>query len=77
MQKLILEVETNNNLKENDIIVYNIKKKCWEVINKNVFLNETNLKLKNIFKKISDLEEKINNTNENIGYISNVIKERI
>ena len=50
MGNVILKVQENFNPKDNDILVYNNKKGCWELVTKVAYLNGVNSQIKYLIK---------------------------
>lgn len=79
MANILLNVKESNFPKHDDIIVYNEKTKCWEVVCKDQFLKSFKLeidKLRNEVEKISkENQELVKDTKEKISEMRNEIKE--
>ena len=85
--KVILDVVDTFSPKENDIIVYDSKLKCWRTINKSVYESNIGVELskiredidtreKNLKEIISELDKKIELAKESIRDLVEVIEEK-
>ena len=81
INNLVIKVDGNLEQLDNSILVYNSKKKVWEVQRKEAFLTEINHKIKvleeNFNKKLQKSDNKITKNQENIGKIANLMKKGI
>ena len=77
MGNVILKVQENFNPKDNDILVYNNKKGCWELVTKVAYLNGVNSQIKYLIKEIETMKNEIIDVKDDISKIAKMIKERL
>lgn len=70
MNKLVLDVKIDRDLKENDIIVY---KNGWTIVSKKDFLASELVKLKD---QNVELEKKIEKLEVNLKKLATIVKEK-
>lgn len=75
MAKLVLDVQLRNHLKESDLIVYDEKKECWQVIPKALFLNGIKKEFKELKKQVEDLQAKYDEVLNNVQTMARIMRE--
>ena len=77
MASVVLNIQTRGILQENDLIVYDKKKKFWKVVQKGVFLEEIRKEIEDLSKKIDEFNEKVNKNEENIQTMAKILRGEI
>ena len=71
---LLIKVDGNLNPENNNIIIYNSIKKCWETQSKDKFLIDLKNEIKSKNKEIEELNKKISKLNEKISKLAKIVK---
>lgn len=77
MSNVVLKVQENFNPKDNDILVYNQGKGCWELLTKVAYLNGVNSQIKNLFKENEALRKELKEAKDDISKLAKIIKEKM
>lgn len=77
MAKILLEIEESSFPKDCDIIVYNARKKKWEIVCKDYYLKDFIAQINEQNKKIELLEKKVNDLEQHIQTMAETMKEGI
>jgi len=74
MASVVLNIQTREILQENDLIVYDKKKRIWKVVQKGVFLEELRKEINDLSKKIDEFNEKVNENEKNIQTMAKILR---
>ena len=77
MVNVVLKVQENFNPKDNDILVYNHNKGCWELVTKVAYLNGVNSQIKALVKENEALKTEIKGVKNDISILAKIIKEKM
>ena len=77
MVNVVLKVQENFNPKDNDILVYNNSKSCWELVTKVAYLNGVNSQIKALVKENEALKNEIKGVKNDISILAKSIKEKM
>ena len=77
MAKILLEIEESSFPKDCDMIVYNARKKKWEVVCKDYYLKDFYSQMIKQDEKIAICEKKVKEMQEQVQTMANTIKEGI
>lgn len=77
MSKILLDIKDSNFPKDEDIIVYNGKLKCWEVICKDQYLKSFRDEIKKMKEENQEISKKVDNFIEEIKNKFKEAKEEI
>ena len=77
MVNVVLKVQENFNPKDNDILVYNHSKGCWELVTKVAYLNGVNSQIKALVKENEALKNEIKGVKNDISILAKIIKEKM
>lgn len=77
MAKILLEIEESCFPKDCDMIVYNARKKKWEVVSKDYYLKDFYSQMIEQNKKIAKCEELVREMQEQVQTMAKTIKEGI
>ena len=75
--KLIIDVAEDFNPKTDNILVFNRKKKYWELQAKDTFLKQARKEIEEAKTKISILSKRLDEANKNVAKMAEVLKKEI